>query len=63
MFIVTGAISADDLARYKANLDQPGALTAALNYYRAAVDAATWNPSPRTCATNYPTSTIHVLVK
>ncbi len=42
-----GTISSDDLAHFKANLAQPGALTAALNYYRAMVDASTWNPCPR----------------
>lgn len=43
-----GAFSDEDVARYKANIAQPGALTAALNYYRAMVDKSTWNPSPRT---------------
>jgi pimeloyl-ACP methyl ester carboxylesterase len=32
----TGAFTAEDIKRYKRALDRPGALTAALNYYRAA---------------------------
>lgn len=32
-----GAFSEDDIARYKEALRQPGALTAAINYYRAAM--------------------------
>jgi pimeloyl-ACP methyl ester carboxylesterase len=42
-----GALSPEDIERYKAQFSEPGALTAALNYYRAMVDSATWNPPPR----------------
>ena len=36
-----------DLERYKQKLAD-GALTAGLNYYRAAIDGVTWNkPEPR----------------
>mmetsp|Transcript_7462 Transcript_7462/g.22060 ORF Transcript_7462/g.22060 Transcript_7462/m.22060 type:complete len:356 (+) Transcript_7462:174-1241(+) len=42
-----GNISSEEVARYKANIAQPGALTATMNYYRAMIDARTWNPSPR----------------
>lgn len=33
----TGAVSPKDIERYKAQFSEPGALTAALNYYRAMV--------------------------
>jgi pimeloyl-ACP methyl ester carboxylesterase len=46
----SGAISEEDVEHYKALFAEPGALTAALNYYRAFVDSATWNPQPRTQA-------------
>lgn len=35
--VTPGAYSAEDIARYKEVLRQPGALTAAINYYRAAM--------------------------
>ncbi len=42
-----GAITTADLERYKQKLAD-GALTAGLNYYRAAIDSVTWNkPEPR----------------
>lgn len=37
MFSATGAVSPEDIERYKAQFSEPGALTAALNYYRAMV--------------------------
>ena len=42
-----GTITTADLERYKQKLAR-GALTAGLNYYRAAIDSVTWNkPKPR----------------
>jgi len=39
-----GAITKDDVDRFKQAFSRPGRLTAALNYYRAIIDAATWAP-------------------
>ena len=39
-----GAITKDDVERFKQAFARPGSLTAAINYYRAAIDAATWAP-------------------
>ena len=39
-----GAITKDDVERYKQAFARPGSLTAAINYYRAIIDAATWAP-------------------
>ena len=41
-----GAISAQDIERTKAALARPGALTAALNYYRASMKDQTCHPCP-----------------
>ena len=50
-----GAFSDEDVRRYKRALAQPGALTATINYYRAAVRTdpreALREPSPITCPT------------
>lgn len=35
-----------DIERYKVAFSRPGALTAALNYYRALLDEATLHPDP-----------------
>ena len=43
--VVPGAISVDDVARYKAALSRPGALTAAVNYYRCSIRDQTTHPS------------------
>jgi pimeloyl-ACP methyl ester carboxylesterase len=40
-----GAISPEDVERYKAGLARPGALTAAVNYYRASIESLTSRPS------------------
>ena len=37
-----GAISDEELDRYKQALGRPGCLHAGLNYYRAAIDGLTW---------------------
>lgn len=42
-----GAFTDDDLARYRAAWSQPGALTAMVNWYRAAVRARPPAPDPR----------------
>ena len=45
--VPAGTITTADLERYKQKLAR-GALTAGLNYYRAAIDSVTWNkPKPR----------------
>lgn len=41
-----GAITAQEVARYKQAFQQPYAATAALNYYRAYIDVVTTRPSP-----------------
>jgi hypothetical protein len=52
----TGAVSAEDIERYKAQFSEPGALTAALNYYRAMV-----RPLPASCIPSHPLSLHRVL--
>ncbi|CAK0784944.1 hypothetical protein CVIRNUC_008149 [Coccomyxa viridis] len=41
-----GAVSDEDIERYKQAFQQPGAPTAAINYYRALIDCATWHNNP-----------------
>lgn len=41
-----GAISPEDVERYKQAMARPGSLTAALNYYRAFIDGNTWRKTP-----------------
>ncbi len=41
-----GAIKTEDIERIKAALSRPGALTGAINYYRASICDQTSNPSP-----------------
>ncbi len=39
---LSGAIAEEDIERFKQAFARPGSMTAALNYYRAIIDAATW---------------------